>query len=52
MTEQINAMFLLVDNFKTIGMLLMLTDEFATFFTTKIDTLRNDLLVQYKNEGS
>ena len=31
-----------------IGMLLncMLADEFATFFTTKIDTLRNDLLVK------
>ena len=43
-------MFLLVNNFKMIGMLLncMLADEFATFFTTKIDTLRNDLLVKKK----
>ena len=43
-------MFLLVNNFKMIGMLLncMLADEFATFFTTKIDTLHNDLLVKKK----
>ena len=26
----------------------MLADEFATFFTTKIDTLHNDLLVKKK----